>query len=110
MQEGMNRFIQERIAWYQQEQKRLRWESRTDEATHMQIAANVYSIFLSTCQAMKNDLAAATARFSSIAGVWEENHHRATEHNDFDRQFVEDIKLRAAKEILDHAKEVLSHD
>lgn len=106
MKNEMLAYLDERIDWYQKEQVRLRSESCSDEATHMQIAVNVYNIFLSTYRAMKFDLTATTAKFRVISGVWEENERRAAAHNDADRQFIEELKISRAKEILAHAKEL----
>lgn len=66
MKEEMLRYIDERIAWHQGEQARLKAEYRQDEANHMQIAINVYNIFRSTYQAMKFDLDETVRRFSAI--------------------------------------------
>ena len=49
-------FLNERILWHQQEHARLRREERTDEAIHLQIAINVYNIFLSIYKAVKLSL------------------------------------------------------
>lgn len=112
MKEEMLAFISERIRWHQQEHARLRKEERGDEAAHMQIAINVYNIFLSTYQAMKYDLGAALVRFSTILDVWDQNHRRASEHDAPEKKFIEEIKINRALEIIRRAKELelIHHD
>lgn len=105
MKEEMIRYIDERISWHQGEQARLKAEYRQDEANHMQIAINVYNIFRATYQAMKYDLSATVARFSSIVSSWDENHRRACEHGDEEKRLIEEIKLARAMELLRRAKE-----
>lgn len=106
MKNEMIVYLDERIDWYQKEQARLRSESCADEAAHMQIVVNVYNIFLSTYRAMKFDLTAATEKFRAISGVWEENLRRAEAHHDEDKQFIEEIKISRAREILARAEEL----
>ncbi len=112
MKDELIQYLNERIDWYKHEQTRLRSESRADEAAHMQIAVNVYNIFLSTYQATKFNLTAALERFSAIVNIWEDSHRRAIEHSDYDKQFVEEIKISRAMEILRRAKELeaMHHD
>ena len=105
MKNELINYINERIIWCKHEQERLRSECRKDEATHVQIGANVYNIFLSNYQAMKYDLDATLAKFSAIVAVWEENHRRAVEHDDYAKKFIEEIKIERAMEIIRRAKE-----
>lgn len=105
MKEKMLHYIDERIAWHQGEQARLKAEYRQDEANHMQIAINVYNIFRATYQAMKYDLDETVRRFSTIASSWDESHKRACEHGDDAKRLNEEIKLARAMELLRHAKE-----
>lgn len=106
MKNELTKYLNERIAWYRHEQTRLHNEYRADEAAHVQIAINVYNIFLSTWQAMKYDLDATLTRFSSIISVWDENHRRAVEHDDYKKRFIEEIKIERAMEIIKRAKEL----
>lgn len=112
MKDEMLIYLNERIDWYKQEHARLRCETRADEAAHAQIAMNVYSIFLSTWQAMKYDLPSAIQKFSAIVSVWDENHRRALEHDDYAKKFIEEIKIARAMEIIRRAKELerMHHD
>lgn len=106
MKEEMLHYLNDRIAWHQREQSRLKAEYRQDEAVHMQIAGNVYTIFLATYQAMKYDLRETTARFRSILRNWEESHQRACDHGDESKRLIEEIKLAQAAEIFRHADEM----
>lgn len=112
MKEEMLAYLNERISWHRQEQSRLKQDNRADEAAHMQISANVYSIFQSTYQAMKYDLGATLAKFGAIVGVWNESHKKAFEHNDTMKMLIEEIKINRALEIIRHAKELegMRHD
>ena len=105
MKEEMLSYIDERIAWHKGEQARLKAEYRQDEATHVQIAINVYNIFRSTYQAMKFDLDETVRRFSSIVNTWDESHKRACEHGDEEKRLIEEIKIARAMELLRRAKE-----
>ena len=112
MKNEMITYLNERISWYKHEQERLRSECRMDEAAHVQIAINVYSIFLSTWKAVKYDLNETLMRFSSIVSVWDESHRRAVEHDDYGKKFIEEIKIARAMEIIQRAKELerMHHD
>lgn len=112
MKEELVAFIQDRIDWHQLEQKRLKAAFCNDQAAHMQICINVYNIFLSTYQAMQYDLDKAMSKFAAITGVWEENKHRASEHHDETKVFIEQLKLDKALEITQQVKklEQLHHD
>ena len=105
MKEALLAYLNERIDWHKREQTRLRGEYRQDEAAHVQIAINVYNIFLSTYQAMKFDLAETLKRFSGIVSTWEESHKRACEHGDEEKRLIEEIKIARAMELLRRAKE-----
>ena len=105
MKEELLSYINERIAWHKGEQARLKAEYRQDEATHMQIAINVYGIFRATYQAMKFDLDETVKRFGHIISSWEENHKRACEHEDEEKRLIEEIKLARAMELLHRAQE-----
>ena len=106
MKEKLLAYINERIDWHRREQARLKASYRNDEAIHMQVAINVYNIFLSTWQAMKFDLDETLLRFSSISSTWDDNHRRALEHNDLEKQLIEEIKIDRALEIIRFAKEL----
>ena len=106
MKEEMLAYLDRSIAWCSQEQLRLKSEYRADEAAHMQIAMNVYSIFLSTYRAMKFDLSETVRRFSGIVSSWDESHQRAHDHGDAQKLLIEEIKLARATEILRKAKEL----
>lgn len=106
MKEKLLAYINERIDWHKREQARLKASYRNDEAVHMQVAINVYNIFLSTWQAMKYDLDETLMRFSSIISTWDENHRRAMEHNELEKQLIEEIKIDRALEIIRRAKEL----
>ena len=109
MKEALLTYLNERIDWHKREQARLRAEYRHDEAAHVQIAINVYNIFLSTYQAMKFDLRETLRRFSSIVSNWDESHRIACEHGDDTKKFVEEIKIDRAMEIIQRAKELEGH-
>lgn len=110
MKEEMLAYLSERISWHQQEHARLRKEDRGDEAAHMQIAINVYNIFLSIYRAVKYDLDETMRRFSGIVETWDANHRRASEHDVPDKKFIEEIKINRALEIIRRAKELeLTH-
>lgn len=106
MKEELLSYIDERITWYKEEQSRLRGEYRLDEANHVQIAINVFSIFRSTYQAMKYDLGETVKRFSGIVSSWDESHKRACEHSDDEKRLIEEIKIARAMELLRRAKEM----
>ena len=106
MKEKLLAYLDERIAWCKQEQARLKAEYRADEAVHMQIAMNVYSIFQSTYRAVKYDLPETLRRFSGIMSTWDESHRQAHAHGDEAKQLIEEIKLARASEILRAAKEM----
>ena len=106
IKEKLIAYINSQIDWHQQEQARLKAEYRQDEAAHMQIAANVYRIFLSTYQAMKFDLAETLRRFSSIMSTWDENHKLACAHDNAEKRMIEEIKISRALEIIRYAKEL----
>lgn len=112
MKENLIAYINSRIDWHQQEQARLKAEYRQDEAAHVQIAMNVYRIFLSTYQALKFDLDETLRRFSSILSTWDESHKMACTHGDTDKKLIEEIKISRALEIIQHAKglEAAQHD
>ena len=106
MKQELMTYLDARIIWHRSEQHRLKVDDRHDEATHMQIAVNVYHIFLSTYQAMKFDLGETLQRFSSIMSTWEESHKRACEHAVQAKALVEEIKLSRAQEIICYVKEL----
>lgn len=106
MKEELLAYLNERINWHKREQARLKVEYRHDEAAHMQIAINVYGIFLSTYQAVKFDPAETLRRFSNIVRTWDESHRTADEHGDEAKRFVEEIKIDRALEIIRRAKEL----
>ena len=106
MKEELIGDINDRIAWHQQEQARLKKAYRADEAVHMQIAVNVYNIFLSIYQAVKYDLDETVKRFSGIIGTWDASHRKAYEHGDTEKMLIETIKIERATEILRRAKEL----
>ncbi len=106
MKEELLAYLNRRIDWHKQEQARLKAENRFDEAAHIQIALNVYGIFLSTCQALQYDLTAALAKFQAISGVWQQNLRKAQEHEDCTKILIENIKLDRAQEIIRYAKEL----
>ena len=105
MKSDLLTYIDERIAWHQAEQARLKAEFRQGEAVHMQIAVNVYNIFRATYQAMKFDLDETIRRFSSIVSSWDESHKLACEHDDAEKRLIEEIKIARAMELLRRAKE-----
>lgn len=106
MKEELIAYVNSRISWCKLEQKKLKQGYRSDEAAHMQIAINVYNIFLSTYQAMKYDLAETMRRFSAIVGTWDANHRKAHEHQDEEKLLIESIKIERALEIIQYAKEL----
>ena len=109
MKEALLAYLNERIDWHKREQTRLRGEYRQDEAAHMQIAINVYNIFLATYQSMKFDLGETLQRFSGIVSNWDASHRSACEHGDDTKKFVEEIKIDRAIEIIRRAKELEGH-
>jgi len=109
MKEEMLAYLNERIDWHKREQARLKAACCGDEAAHVQIAINVYNIFLSTWQAMKFDMDETLRRFSSIVSTWDESHRAACAHGDEAKKFVEEIKIGRAMEIIRRAKELEGH-
>ena len=109
MKEELLAYLNERIDWHKREQSRLKAACCADEAAHVQIAINVYNIFLSTYQAMKYDLGETLGRFSGIVSSWDASHRLACEHNDENKKFVEEIKISRAMEIIRRAKELEEH-
>ena len=112
MKEEMLAYLNERIGWHKQEQARLKQDDRADEAAHMQIATNVYSIFQATWQAMKYDMGVTLTRFGAIVETWNESHRKACEHSDVTKKLIEEIKINRALEIIRYAKELegMRHD
>ena len=106
MKEELLLYLNERIDWHKREQARLKAACCADEAAHVQIAINVYNIFLSTYQAMKFDLGETLHRFSNIVSNWDESHRAACDHGDDTKKFVEEIKINRALEIIRRAKEL----
>ena len=106
MKEEMLAYLNDRIDWHKREQTRLKAACCADEAAHVQIAINVYNIFLSTYQAMKFDLDETLRRFSGIVSTWDTSHRTACEHHDEAKKFVEEIKISRAMEIIRRAKEL----
>ena len=109
MKEEMLAYLHERIDWYKHEQARLKATYCADEAAHVQIAINVYNIFLATYQSMKFDLGETLQRFSGIVSNWDASHRSACEHGDDTKKFVEEIKIDRAIEIIRRAKELEGH-
>ena len=112
MKEELLGYINDRIAWHKLEQARLKNAYRADEATHMQIAINVYNIFLSTYQAVKYDLDETVKRFSSIVATWDASHKLACTRGNLEKKLIEEIKIDRAMEIIRRAKELewMHHD
>ena len=106
MKEEMLSYLNDRIDWHKREQARLKAACCADEAAHVQIAINVYNIFLSTYQAMKFDLDETLRRFSGIVSTWDASHRTACDHQDDSKKFVEEIKINRAMEIIRRAKEL----
>ena len=106
MKEEMLAYLSDRINWHKREQARLKAACCADEAAHVQIAINVYNIFLSTYQAMRFDLDETLRRFSGIVSTWDASHRAACEHGDDTKKFVEEVKISRAMEIIRRAKEL----
>lgn len=91
----------------------LQADGRSDEASFMQIRANVYGIFRSVCTALKGDLPQLQARLTSIPAAWEAALYEANEHGDEQRAHIERIKLETAAAIrhyLNNLQEATNHD
>ncbi|MBQ4580162.1 MAG: hypothetical protein IJA83_05825 [Clostridia bacterium] len=106
MKEEMLAYLNDRIDWHKREQARLKAACCADEAAHVQIAINVYGIFMSVYQAVRFDLDETLRRFSGIVSTWDESHRAACEHGDEAKKFVEEIKISRAMEIIRRAKEL----
>ena len=74
-------------------------DGRGDEASFMQIRANVYGIFRSVCIAMKGDLDQVAQRLTSIPAAWEAALQEAELHGDMEKAHIEQIKLETAAAI-----------
>ena len=74
-------------------------DGRGDEASFMQIRANVYGIFRAVYTALKGDLSQLQARLTSIPAAWETALAEAETHNDAQKAHIERIKLETAAAI-----------
>lgn len=94
------------------QQRVLSADGRGDEASFMQIRANVYGVFRSVYTALKGDLPAVQERLMSIPATWEKSLHLAQTHDDDAKAHIERIKLETAAAIrhyLTHL-EAKNHD
>lgn len=91
----------------------LHADGRSDEASFMQIRANVYGIFRSVCTALKGDLTGVAERLTSIPAAWEAALFEAELHGDDQRAHIERIKLETAAAIRHYVRnlqEASKHD
>lgn len=98
----MNRFINwcdERTGECMAQKAALQADGRNDEASFMQIRANVYGIFRSVHIAMKGNLPQLLERLTSIPAAWEAALYEAELHGDAARAHIERIKLETAASI-----------
>lgn len=94
------------------QQRALSADGRGDEASFMQIRANVYGVFRSVYTALKGNLPAVQERLTSIPAAWEKSLQLAEAHNDDAKAHIERIKLETAAAIrhyLNHL-EAKNHD
>lgn len=112
----MNRFINwcdERIRDCMARKAALHADGRGDEASFMQIRANVYGIFRSVCTAVKGDVPQLQARLTSIPAAWASALYEAELHGDEARAHIERIKLETAAAIrhyIHNLQEATDHD
>lgn len=91
-------------------QKLLAADNRQDEASFMQIRANVYGIFRAVWTAVKGDLTVFMTKLTSIPAVWEQSLQLARQHGDDHKACIEQIKLETADDIRRHIKEAIPDD
>lgn len=112
----MNQFINwcdERTRECLTQKAALHADGREDEASFMQIRANVYGIFRSVCTALKGDTTQLLARLTSIPASWETALSEAERHGDEARAHIERIKLETAAAIrhyVHNLQEATNHD
>ena len=112
----MNEFIiwcDERIRDCLKQKTALHADGRIDEASFMQIRANVYGIFRSVYTAMKGDLSTLQEKLTSIPAAWEGALANAEAHSDTQQAHIERIKLETAAAIrhyVRHLQEATDHD
>lgn len=91
----------------------LNTDGRSDEASFMQIRANVYGIFRSVYTAMQGDLSKLEEKLTSIPAAWETALANAQTHGDVQQAHIERIKLETAAAIRNYVhnlQEASGHD
>ena len=112
----MNRFIpwcDEHTHNCMAQKAALQADGRFDEASFMQIRANVFGIFRSVYTALKGDTSQLLARLTSIPAAWEAALQEAERHGDDARAHIERIKLETAASIRHYVtstQEANGHD
>lgn len=99
MYEEFLKWSDNRIAECAARQAVLAADDRGDEATFMQIRANVYGIFHAACKALKGDMTALRSRLDTIPAAWEKSMLHAQQHGDVQKAHIEQIKLETAAAI-----------
>jgi len=112
MYDEFNHWCDERTAQCMEQQRALTADGRSDEASFMQIRANVYGIFRSVYNALKGDLPAVLERLTSIPAAWESSLAQAERHGDIAKAHIERIKLETATAIRHYVShlEASNHD
>lgn len=98
----MNEFIHwcdEHIRNCLAQKSSLHADGRGDEASFMQIRANVYCIFRSVHTAVKGNLPMLLDKLTSIPAVWQASLYEAELHGDTGKAHIERIKLETAAAI-----------
>lgn len=112
----MNEFItwcDERTRDCLKQKTALHADGRIDEASFMQIRANVYGIFRSVYTAMKGDLSKLQEKLTSIPAAWEASLANAEANGDVQQAHIERIKLETAAAIRNYVRnsqEASGHD
>ncbi|MBQ8556084.1 MAG: hypothetical protein IJ438_09475 [Clostridia bacterium] len=88
-----------RIAHCQAQQQRLAADQRGDEASFMQIRANVYGIFRTTCTALGGDMVKLADQLTTIPAAWAKSLEIAEAHGDEKKAHIERIKLETVQDI-----------
>ncbi len=89
----------------------LTTDQRKDEANLCKVKRNVYDIFRKMVSASRKDgegaIKAYQGYLQAIPQSWHAAREQAVKHGDVQKQTVEDMKLAALKEILQHLKDTM---
>ena len=110
MHDVFNQWCDERITQCMEQQRALSADGRSDEASFMQIRANVYGIFRSVYSAVKGDLTVLQDRLTSIPAAWEASLAQAESHGDSTKAHIERIKLETVTAIRHYVTHLEASD